>query len=251
MRGLVYRKMNRFFLTAKKIHENSVISFPPEIAHQILHVLRMKPGDQVEVLDNSGREFLVELTRLDSQMLQGQVIECHVVETEPDLFLSLCFGLTNRDKVEWILQKATEIGVSEFRPFISSRTLVQSTSLGEKKLERWNRIIREAAEQSGRGRLPVLCRPCDYGTLLSSLEQAFPVCLLAWESAKDAARLTQLLSAERMALVIGPEGGFEAAETEMAMACGCQVVSLGKRILRMETAAMVFPALVLHALGEL
>jgi 16S rRNA (uracil1498-N3)-methyltransferase len=244
--------MNRFFLTAQEISKREMVSFPPEISHQILHVLRMKTGDRVEVLDNSGRGYLVELALSDFQEVQGQVIEAYRVETEPGLFLSLCFGLTSRDKVEWILQKATEIGVSEFRPFVSSRTLVQSTDLGKKKQDRWERIIREAAEQSGRGRLPVLHPPCEYDHLLDVLADSFPRCLLAWEDADvDALGLQDLPPVERIALLIGPEGGFEPGEARAARRSGCQIVSLGKRILRMETAAMVFPALILHGYGEL
>jgi 16S rRNA (uracil1498-N3)-methyltransferase len=151
--------------------------------------------------------------------------------------------------MEWVLQKGTEVGVTDFRPFVSSRTLVQSTNFKEKRRSRWDAIIREAAEQSGRGHLPRLHAPVP---LQAILEEHSPksFSLIAWEDTDpESGSLAQALKGfkgDEVQLLVGPEGGFSAEEVGAAREAGWQVVSLGPRILRMETAAIVFPALVLH-----
>lgn len=215
----------------------------------------MKDGEHAAVLDNQGHIFTVEI-KLSSghDQVSGEVLSKRDVESDPETRVSLCFGLTGREKVEWILQKGTEVGVSSFYPFISSRTLVQSVSLSAKKQERWEKIIREAAEQSNRGCLPILHPPAVYDRCLDLVKQAHQLCLIAWEDAEagsaDLDPMVRQFSGGSIALIVGPEGGFSKEEVEIAKALDYQVVSLGKRILRMETAAIVFPAVVLHAVGE-
>jgi len=246
--------MNRFFLNPDQIKTNEVI-FPPDIAHQIRHVLRMKDGERAAVLDNHGHIFIVAVKLYpDHDRVSGEILSIRDVETEPETRVSLCFGLTGREKTEWILQKGTEVGVSSFYPFVSSRTLVQSISLSAKKQARWEKIIREAAEQSNRGHLPILHPPAYFEACLDLVEQAHQLCLIAWEKAEaghvDLDSLVRQFTGGSIALFIGPEGGFSEDEIESADALGYQAVSLGKRILRMETAAIIFPAVVLHAIGE-
>ena len=247
--------MHRFFLTPE-FFEGDAVSFPKDIAHQIRHVLRLDVGDRVAVLDNSGLIYTVvlELDRSEDT-LSGRIEATHAVKTEPRTDLALYFGLSSREKVEWILQKGTEIGVSAFHPFVSSRSLVKNTSLTGKKLKRWERIIQEAAEQSGRGRLPVLNLPEDLVDCFQKAVSAYPLCLIAWESApvgnNSLAESIKSFAGRSIALFVGPEGGFSEEEVILAKNDGCQVVTLGARILRMETAAIVFPALVFHELGDL
>ncbi len=243
--------MNRFFVEPNQIH-SGMVRFPADLTHQIKHVLRLKPGESVEVLDNSGQVYLVELLPdLDAAGLRARVLEFYPAKREPETHLCLCFGMTRREKVELILQKATEIGVSSFLPFISSRTLVQSNTLSEKRRKRWESIIREAAEQSGRGRLPILHVPQSFSEVLDKLQEMRFLSLLAWEGADvQTAHLSTvngLAQSVRLALIVGPEGGFTELEIEQALTHSCRLVSLGSTILRMETAAMVFPALALFA----
>jgi 16S rRNA (uracil1498-N3)-methyltransferase len=247
--------MNRFFLSPKQILNDRVL-FPPDISHQIKHVLRLREGGTVEVLDNEGHVFRVELNSTSSaESMSGRILAIEDVDTEPKTKLSLCFGLSHRDKVEWILQKGTEVGISSFYPFISSRTLVQSTSISANKQERWDRIIREAAEQSRRGYLPILKPPLVFETCLEKVQAAHALCLLAWEGA-DAhqmhlSRLVANKCCESIAVFVGPEGGFSDEEIQLTTESECEVISLGQRILRIETAAIILPALVLHELREL
>lgn len=247
--------MNRFFLDSHLLSSDRV-KFPEDIVHQIIHVLRMRTGEVVEVLDGQGSIYQVQIEiDLDQKDAFGKILEKMAVTTEPKIRVTLCFGMSSRDKIEWILQKGTEVGVTQFSPFISSRSLVQSTDLREKRILRWERIIREAAEQSHRGKLPSLLSPKDYEDCLEEISAQHDLSLIAWEAAETAqGRLRESIKkfvGSRIALFVGPEGGFSDDEIETAIKAGCQVVSLGERILRMETAALVFPAVVLYELGEL
>ena len=247
--------MNRFFLDSHLFSDDRV-NFPEDIVHQITHVLRMRSGEIVEVLDGQGYIYRVQIKiNLDQKDAFGKILKKKPVTTEPKISITLCFGMTSRDKVEWILQKGTEIGVSQFFPFISSRSLVQSADLSEKRIMRWERIIREAAEQSHRGKLPSLIYPKDYEDCLQAVSDQHDLSLIAWEAAETAVDSLQEsatnFSGSKVALFVGPEGGFSFDEIKTAKKAGCRVVSLGERILRMETAALVFPALVLYELGEL
>jgi 16S rRNA (uracil1498-N3)-methyltransferase len=245
--------MHRFFINSEDIAGQQV-TFPRDLAHQIIHVLRFDKGDQVAVLDNRGHIHQVRLVvDRHAMTVTGKIVATNPITTEPNCYISLYFGLSSREKVEWILQKGTEVGVSAFFPFHSSRTLVQSATLSAKRITRWERIIREAAEQSARGRLPVLHQVQALTSNLSNISHQYPLCLLAWEDAQsEAEKLHELLqgfAVDSVALFVGPEGGFSKDEVSLAIDAGCRVVSLGARILRMETAAIILPALVLYELG--
>lgn len=241
--------MNRFFLPPEGIQADKVI-FPGEFSHQIARVLRLKLGDFVTILDNAGYEYLVELTAIDGHEVSGAVRERRPASGEPPVYLVLYLCLTQREKFEWALQKCTEIGVAELVPVISSRSLVQDQAGTGQKLERWQRIIREAAEQSGRGRLPVVSQPLRLAAALQYAVQANHRNLLAWEM-EGAQGLTAVLGnitiGDRLGLLIGPEGGLSGDEVQTARELGWQVFSLGRRILRMETAAIVAAARIVAA----
>ncbi len=253
--------MNRFFLPENCFYEKKVV-FPPEIIHQIFHVLRLRESDVIQVLDNQGFIHQVVLVMdKDEDSVSGVIMQTDRDMTEPRVEISLCFGMTSRDKVEWILQKGTEIGVAAFYPFVSSRTLVTSTELNMQRKSRWQRIIREAAEQSHRGRLPELKSPLKLANCFTVMNETHDLCLLAWEGVPPSwegrtpmrETLRQAVDEVKpasIALFIGPEGGFAVEEVDLARDAGCKIISLGPRILRMETAAIVFPALVLYELQD-
>ncbi len=246
--------MHHFFIDPELINFQRVI-FPKEIAHQIKHVLRLTTNDIVTVLDNSGMLYQVRLEKVDTRsQLFGEIESSTLNETEPKTKVTLYFSLTAREKMDWILQKGTEVGVSVFQPFVSSRSLVRTVEISGNKLDRWNRIIREAAEQSGRGRLPELNLPQNLIPNLDSFIDNHDLSMIAWENAfnkgEDVNKLLDQFSGFRIGLFIGPEGGFSLNEVETGLGLGCKMVSLGPRIMRMETAAIVFPAIVLHELEE-
>ena len=239
--------MHRFFLPPGAIQADSIL-FPAETTHQIFRVLRLRAGEQVIVLDGLGWQYRVELTAVNRLQVFGRVLEKAAISSDPPVHLSMYLCLTQREKFEWMLQKCTEVGVSEFTPVLSSRSLVQDAESLDNKLTRWQRIIQEAAEQSSRGRVPILNPPVDFAAALETGRLQNDAYLVAWEQ-EHARRLTSCLTGlpakARVAMLIGPEGGLSREEVELASQKGWQAVSLGPRILRMETAAVVSAALVI------
>jgi 16S rRNA (uracil1498-N3)-methyltransferase len=237
--------MHRFFVPSEWI-ENDPIIFQDEIVHQMKNVLRIKAGEEVELLDNKGKEFLVRI-EIDKDRWSGKIVEKRVVEGEPRIHLNLLFALTQREKVEWILQKATEIGVSRLIPLVTERSLVREVDSINSKIERWRSILKEAAEQSGRGLIPILEGAASFSQGLDYIEQ-LDLALIAWEEEKKEG-LKEILQSgdhQKIGVMIGPEGGFSEEEHQQAINRGWKSVTLGKRVLRMETAALVACALIVN-----
>jgi 16S rRNA (uracil1498-N3)-methyltransferase len=243
--------MNRFFLSIDCFQPGEVI-FDPETSHQISRVLRLKAGDQVMALDGSGIEYLLQLTQIGKSTVSGKILSSQEAKTEPLVHLTVLVGLTQRDKFEWVLQKCTEVGAAAFTPVITNRSLVQDIHSAVQKAERWQQILKEAAEQSGRGKVPVLNPPVLF---LQALEQlrGFELGLVAYESEKGRSikKVVRGFQGKSLGILIGPEGGLASEEAQLARQGGIEMVSLGKRILRMETAAIVATSLVLHELKAL
>jgi 16S rRNA (uracil1498-N3)-methyltransferase len=248
--------MHRFFIPPDWINEQQV-TLVEDVAHQVRNVLRMQAGDRLIVLDDSGWEREVELSRVAKSVVMGQVIEERLAPGEPRTKVSLYQGVLKAQKFEWVLQKGTELGVIEFIPVICERSVVGDLEDVDRKLGRWTRIIREAAEQSGRGRLPVL-RPA---TLFSqSCQRAMRsggLSLIPWEDEKTTSLKSVLTPAGdegdrpfSISLFVGPEGGLTAEEIEVARRYHVKPVSLGPRILRAETAGVVAVAAMLYELGD-
>lgn len=222
---------------------------PPDTAHQIRNVLRLRADDAILVLDNSGWEYEVLLRQVDRQQVVGEAVAKRPSPNEPAVQLTLYQSLMKRDKFEWVLQKGTEIGVSHFVPLVTQRSLVQKVDIKDRKHSRWQKILTEAAEQSRRGRIPTLHPP---HTLAQALENhPSQPGLIAWEGATEPPLREILAEWERpsaISLFIGPEGGYATEEIEAAKTTGIVPITLGKRILRAETAAIVASALILHYL---
>jgi 16S rRNA (uracil1498-N3)-methyltransferase len=245
--------MHRFFITPDQI-AHLIVRFDDDQAHQLRRVLRLRPGDRVLALDGAGLQYEVVLEEVSNSRVTGLIAGKTAAVGEPGTRLTLFQSLVKREKFEWVLQKGTELGVADFCPVITRRTLVRDEEdVKPEKLDRWRRIIKEAAEQSGRGLLPRLTAPIPF-------EAAAPETLLndraliAWEM--EAQRTIRNALAERdgpqeIALFIGPEGGFEQQEVDEAMWYGAIPVTLGPRTLRTETAAIVAVSLVMHELGEM
>jgi 16S rRNA (uracil1498-N3)-methyltransferase len=244
--------MHRFFLPTTSIQSGQV-TFTEAVSRQMAQVLRLKVDAVVMVLDGIGNEYQVRLTTVDAHGCEGFIESSSVSSNEPKTQVTLYLCLTQREKFEWILQKCTEVGVTTFVPVISSRSLIQDPREVENKFERWQRILQEASEQSHRGRVPVLEKPLNYSTAVKQASSSNACCLIPWEeetslSLREAMRHN---TSDNVILLVGPEGGFSKAEVDLACQHGFHSVTLGKRILRMETAAVVASALVLYERGEM
>jgi 16S rRNA (uracil1498-N3)-methyltransferase len=255
----------RFFVRPEWIQEGSVqISGP--LSHQISSVLRMRPGDAVIVLDNSGWEYEVELKQIDKERVIGQVAQKRLAIGEPRTKVRLYQGVMRSKRFEWVLQKGTELGIVEFVPVICDRCLMSSLDdISEARMTRWQRIILEAAEQSGRGRLPRLHSPILFPQACERTRQE-GLALTLWEGEETTSLKRALQSGDAMAsgrpgarsrrpfsisLHVGPEGGLTPDEVQMARRYGAIPVTLGPRVLRAETAGIVAVSALLYEFGDL
>jgi 16S rRNA (uracil1498-N3)-methyltransferase len=245
--------MNRFFVDPADIQGDQVFLSRAQ-AHQICHVLRLRPDDRVIVLDNSGWEYEVALAAVAPSAVTARVVERRASLGEPQVDLALYQGLLARDKFEWVLQKCTEVGVTRFWPVVTERSLVRTThALGKDRMERWIRILTEAAEQSHRGRIPRLEVPTRLDQALTAACQQ-EVRLLASPVTGEQSLRAALATGTRpasVALLVGPEAGLSDREVDTARLAGWRPFNLGRRILRTETAAVVASALVLYELGQM
>jgi 16S rRNA (uracil1498-N3)-methyltransferase len=234
---------HRFWTPAERI-EAGQVQFSVEQAHQLRSVLRLQPGDQVRVFDGFHRvDYVVELT---ADCLHGRIVGQQPQPPEPQVDLIAYPTLLPRDKFEVVLQKLTEVGVRAIVPVITARSLVREPP-DPPRQTRWQMIIREAAEQSGRGHVPEL-----HTCLLfrEAIDRALGqgTTLMAYEREPRLQLHEALKQHERViSLFVGPEGGFTPEEAQ----AGARLVSLGPRVLRTETASPVFAMLVLYELGEL
>ncbi|MEW6578963.1 MAG: RsmE family RNA methyltransferase [Chloroflexota bacterium] len=246
--------MHRFFIPPTWIRGETVW-LGDDVAHQLRHVLRLRPGARIVVLDDRGWEYEVELLAVEHKAARGTICERRPAGGEPPVRVTLAQALLKKDNFEWVLQKGTEIGVTRFVPLITARTVATSEGgVSATRQERWARIVREAAEQSRRGALPLIEASLSLSAALDSL--AADLTLIAWEeeramSLRAAVAPLRIAAAPQVTVFIGPEGGFTAEEVAQAQARGAVAVSLGARILRAETAATAAALLVLYELGAL
>jgi 16S rRNA (uracil1498-N3)-methyltransferase len=244
--------MHRFFVTPDQL-QNGRVAFSDDQAQQIQKVLRLRPGQHVMVLDNAGWAYEVKLTLVSRKGTAGEVLERQPATGEPAVVLTLYQSVIKWDRFEWVLQKGTEVGVARFVPVITQRSRLKSSDeIKPNRVARWQRIIAEAAEQSQRGRLPRLAPAVNLSEAMASCSAE--AALIPWEEAEGGISIGTALASRRpqsVALFIGPEGGFTEEEVAAGRRRGIIPVSLGRRIMRAETAAVVAAALVLHELGEM
>lgn len=223
-----------------------------KLVHQLRNVLRLGTGDRITVLDNTGWEYEVELKETGSAKVEGTVIDRTLAAGEPRIRITLYQALLKASNFEVVLQKCTEVGVTAFVPIACERCMAGEPN--GRRFSRWQNIIREAAEQSKRGKLPVLH---DVTSFNKACQSASSISLLPWEEEKGRGigevlrSLPKAESYPEVGIFVGPEGGFSPREVEFARSYGTVAVSLGRRILRAETAGLVAAAVTLYELGEL
>ena len=243
--------MHRFFVAPELVQQpGATITLPRELAHQFRDVLHLQAGEQVMLLDNSGDEIPATVANATKSAVDVQLLERRVGKSESSVRIILCQGLLKSARFEWILEKGTELGVSVFAPILCRRSTSGLEDAGTSKMQRWRRIITEAAEQSGRARLPELLPT---RTLKDALADIPPgaLALMPWEeehrlTLRDALKLS---TSSTLIIFIGPEGGLTIEEVKLAQRHGAKIVSLGSRILRAETAALAAVASVMYELG--
>jgi 16S rRNA (uracil1498-N3)-methyltransferase len=246
--------MTRFFIPSEQILENIVI-LKGEDRHHLLNVLRQGLGAEITVLNGKGEEYLVKVTEVTSDEVIGEILKQEDRQTEPKVKITLVQSLPKSDKFEFIIQKNTELGVSAFQPVISERSTIRlDAGQALKKGERWQKIIREAAEQSGRQIIPELRSVQSWAKFLGA-HRPPGLILIPWEGERERG-IKQVLNEQKVApetisVIIGSEGGFSQNEVEQAIQIGAVPVTLGPRILRTETAGLVVASTILYHFGDL
>lgn len=242
--------MTRFFVEEQAFSGDTLRLTGENFQHA--RVLRLKPGERILVCDGQGREALCTVRQAGASEMELEVLERREAETEAKVRVSVYLAFPKADKLEHVIQKATELGAYEIVAFPSARCVSRPDEKSlKKKLERWQKIAASAAEQSGRGRIP---RVITLGSFKEALERGKQAdkALLFYEN-EQALTLRMALETgtyETVSLLTGPEGGLEEAEVAQAREEGFQVCTLGKRILRCETAPLCALSAVMYAAGE-
>jgi 16S rRNA (uracil1498-N3)-methyltransferase len=243
--------MHRFFVPPELLKAaGATVSLPMELAHQVHDVLHLAVGEQLVLLDNSGDEMLVTVKKSSRVGVAVQLLERRAGKNESRVRIILCQGLLKSARFEWILEKGTELGVAVFVPTLCRRSMAGLQDAGSSKIQRWRRIIQEAAEQSGRSRLPELLPIRSLMHALNDIPQD-ALAIMPWEE-EPRHNLHKAISPGiapmTVILFIGPEGGFMAEEVMLAQRHAVQIVTLGPRIMRAETAALATIANVIYEL---
>ncbi len=239
-------KPPRFFITPDAVRGPQIIMTGDDLRH-IRTVLRKQPGDLLTLLDGRGKEYTARIVRMERTEIVAEAVS-EITREAPHPTITLCQGLPKADKMDWIVQKATELGVANIVPLITERTIVKIKD-EEKRIIRWQKIAREAAMQSNRPDMPGVGRIVSLQDFLRTPDpEPRTLLLFPWEEGtvpiKDILRGTSGI--KKIIVLIGPEGGFSEAEAEAARGKGFHLVSLGPNILRTETAAIAVLGMIMY-----
>ena len=246
--------MPKFFVTQDKITENQIIIDTEDVAH-ISRVLRLGIGDHVTVCDSQGTDYETEIAEMEQKQIVCSITEKRASESEPNIKVTLFQGLPKASKMEYIIQKTTELGISEIVPVKLSRCVVKIDNKKDerKKLDRWQKISEAAAKQSGRGIVPQISEIMTLDEVIKRSKE-FDLFFVPYECEEQKTLKEVLLSRsdiKTVGFIIGPEGGCDPAETEKLHESGIDTVTLGKRILRTETAGEAVLAMTMYEIGDI
>lgn len=239
--------MSKFFIPRENISPDSLIITGEDVKH-INRVLRMGVGDVITCCDGMGNNYDVQISSIGTEIC-CKIIEKRKCDTESNLHVILIQGIPKASKMDYIIQKTTELGICEIYPCELSRCV--SKIDGEKKIQRWQKIAEEAAKQSGRGIIPNIHNPIDISRAIEVLKSC-DIAFVPYECAEKK-YLKPLLSSFKnprtVAFMIGPEGGFDKSEVEKLDEI--PTISLGRRILRTETAGEAVLSMIMYELGDI
>ena len=242
-----------FFITADQVR-NGTVTITGELLDHLRASLRVRAGERIWTGDEHRRRYFIEVTHVDRRTLQGRVIEQRTGPAPAAPCLLLGQALLKSERMDWTIQKATELGAAVIIPLVSSHTVVRpKRTRVDSQHERWQRIAIEAAQQSERWDVPAVSVPCDVSEFFARPDPTILKLILSERGSGQSLRSIPLPSspAHTIALTIGPEGGWRAEELDQAGANGFLAVTLGARILRAETATLAALSILQSRLGEL
>lgn len=260
--------MSRFFVDPENVGQDMIVMDDREDLHHMIKVLRLREGDEVDISDGARWEYRARIEALDREEASLRILDKQAFAAEPSVKVTLFQGIPKQGKMETIVQKCVELGVYEIVPVFMSRTVVVDRGKFGRKVERWNKVSAESVKQCRRGIVPRITEAVKIEDLLADREnsgtpdmlQEFDLVLFPYENEKGATIKEVLREAaapekeaagsapRRVAVIIGPEGGFSDEEAVAIIGAGGRSVSLGRTILRTETAGMAALAMIMYEL---
>ena len=243
--------MSRFFVHQENIGAKSITITDKEDLHHISHVLRLKAGEKIDVSDAIEWEYSALITSIEKDYVEADILDKQKFSREPALKITLFQGLPKQGKMELIIQKAIELGVFEIVPVFTDRSVVTDNGKMGKKIDRWQKIADEAVKQCKRGLIPRVTEDLTFGEMLGRMKE-YDLILFPYENEEELTikqalrRLTD--KPGKVGIIIGPEGGFSDREAMALKEKGAVCVTLGKTILRTETAGLAAIAMTMYEL---
>ncbi len=242
--------MPKFFTDKNNIFENSLYITGEDVEH-LSRVYRAKAGYEVTVCDGCGVDYHCKITMIEKDRITAQIISKAKSDTEPKVKITLFQGLPKQGKMETIIQKTTELGITEIVPTITHRSVVKLQAGDTKKQLRWQKVALEAAKQSGRGVIPQVKPVTSFREAVHMAKQ-MQTAIIPYEEERET-RLCDVLNKDicEIGIIVGSEGGFEPEEIEYAASNGIIPVTLGRRILRTETVGTALVPIILYETGDM
>lgn len=246
--------MPKFFVEPHQVYEK-YIRIEGENVNHMKNVLRLSVEDEILINDRQGNDYKCIISAIDGQCITADITQHTQSQAEPSIEVTLFQPLIKGEKIEWVFQKAVEIGVTRIIPMSTERCVVklETPKKAQAKLERWNKISEAAAKQSGRGIVPEIMQPMTFKEAVAYQSTYNIKSIIPYEN-EDKIGIREVLGAThalKYGIFIGPEGGFTEKEIVHALENGIQSVTLGKRILRSETASIVTLTNIMYEMGEM
>lgn len=250
--------MPKFFVKEEQIANNRITINGQDVNH-IRNVLRLKPGDNIEICNlNEQETYICEITKIGDKEITSKILEKQEIKKESNLSITLFQGLPKAEKMELIIQKTTELGIKEIVPVQMKRSIIKLDEKSSvKKIERWKKIAEVAAKQSGRDNITKINNILNLNSICK-LVQEYDIVLVAYEKEsknllkQEIEKIKQIIKKnKKIAVIIGPEGGLDETEIKKLTEFGAKTISLGKRILRTETAPIVITSILMYELEDL
>lgn len=245
--------MSIFYVKNEQINGEDAYIEGEDVRH-IKDVLRYAVNDNLDICDENGVKYITKINNMAKEKISLKILEVSEETSEPSINITLFQGLPKSDKLEMIIQKCTELGVSEIVPVITDRVIVKiDEKSASKKVERWNKIALEAGKQSGRQKIPKIKNINNLKNLIENISK-YDILLLPYECEKEITLKSVLrnldANVKNIAIMIGPEGGFSENDLKLLDLPNVKKVTLGPRILRTETAGLATVAMVLYELQD-
>lgn len=242
--------MAKFFVSNELIKEDKVF-IDGENANHIINALRSKIGEEIEISTGDGFDYLCKIEEISKGVVIAKIIDCFGNESEPNIKITLYQGLPKAEKMELIIQKCVELGIDEIVPVNTDRAIVKLAGKEDKKIARWNKISESAAKQSRRGKVPKVQPVISFSQAIQQAsENNLNIIPYEKEEKIGIKNIVKEFKGKSIGVFIGPEGGFSEKEIEMAIQNNVKPITLGKRILRTETAGFITTAILLYELEE-